>query len=657
LTHQTTTSKTKRKPDFRGVASAYDVRCDDGVVIAHGAFDHQIGTRLPLMNNHGHGNMANVLGHVILTKHPKGIGFDAYTNATENGVHAKILVHSGDIRFVSIWANKLQRDGDVVRHGNIREVSLVISGQNPGALIEEAVVHSADGLYQEVYEGQYIIHSGYSIDFEEVDAENEQEEDIRHMAQKTDLTIEEVLNSLTEDQKKAAAYLIHAAAGTLDTEEDDDEDDDVDGESLADIFETMSEEQKNVVFYYVGTVLEGVALASQQDDEVKQSQQLQEQFYQFQQFQQFQSQYGDDDMAHSSNVFNSFGNQSAQDLNADRRVILDELVHNAIKDGGQSFRRNFVSHAATFGFEDLGLLFPDGQTVGGSEPLMVQTPDEWVSDVLPKATKLPFNRIKSRYADITEEEARARGYIKSSEKLEQVYALFSRVTYPQTIFTKQKMDRDDVLDITDFNIVLYMKKIMRIKWDEEVSRAILVSDGRATNDPLKISEENVRPIYKDHSVYTKRVEIPLGDDTLDVIDAFVVNMHLYKGSGNPTLFTSVERYSEMMVVRDTTGRRVHDNASTLYAALGVSSIVKVPFLTNLTRTVTDGGVTKTLKCVGILVNMKDYSVGFNPGANATMLEDFDIDFNQHVFVYEGRLAGALVVPASAIVFEQVVPNP
>lgn len=635
----------KRMPDFKGIASAYNVRCGDGVIISHGAFDHQIGARVPLMNNHQHGDMTNVLGHVILTEHPKGIGFEAYTNSTPKGAHAKTLVHSGDIQYVSIWANQLEREGNLVTKGSIREVSLVISGQNPGAYIEEVVTHSADGIF-ETQEDQFIIHTGIPVDylFHAADEEDEEVEDDNSDDEKT---VGEILESMTPVQQQAVAYLIHAAAGNISDEDDEDDDDsEDDSEKLSEVFDTLTDAQKTVVFYYVGQVLEARAAAESADaeneedseDDIKQS------YF-----------YGDEDYM-TSNVFNTFGSASNPTFESDRKLIVNEIFQSAVGEKPGSFRQSFIKHAATFGFEDVGILFPEAKAASG-EPFLLRHPDEWVSEVLPKTQKLPFNRIRSRFADITAEEARARGYIKADEKFESVYALFGRVTYPQTIFTKQKMDRDDVNDITDFNVVLFMQKSMRIKWEEEVSRAILIGDGRTLGDPLKISPQNVRPIYSDDEVYAKRVEIPQTADILDVIDSFVSNMVLYKGSGTPTLFTSVETYSEMMVVRDSTGRRIHDNTANLNAALGVNNIVKVPFLTNLTREVTVGGVTKTLKTVGILVNMADYAVGFTPGGNAQMLESFDIDFNQHIYLYEGRLAGALVTPSAAVIYEQVVPTP
>lgn len=574
----------KSKYDFSGYATKVGLKCSDGRTILQNAFQHDDGQTVPLVWQHLHNEPGNILGHAVLENRKDGVYAYCSLNNSANAQDAKEAIAHGDIKALSIYANSLIEKGKDVVHGAIREVSLVIAGANPEAYIDNLAFQHADG----------------SVVADEAEAIICAYDDIEHSAVEPDED--------PTDAKKG---------------EDD--------RTLADVFETLNEEQKTVVYAMLAHALEDSA-----DDggETKHS-----------------NIKGDSEM--KKNIFD----QSAPE---EKNVLSHDALKTILADAQRcgSLKEAFLAHADN-GIENIDYLFPDAKTVTPT-PAYIKRDTDWVKDVFGAAHHSPFARIKSVAADITADEARAKGYQKGKKKMEEVITLLKRVTSPTTVYKKQKLDRDDVVDITDMDVVAWLKLEMRMMLEEEIARAILVGDGRSSASDDKINESNIRPIYSDDDLYSVKVLFDADMTTSKQIDSMILARKDYKGSGNPVFFSTPDAVGNMLLLKDSTGRRLYNTINDLAAALRVNKIVEVPVLENVVRTITPSDGTNPgvgAELVGIEVNMKDYYVGADKGGAVNMFDDFDIDYNQYKYLIETRCSGALVLPYSALVFEKEVEIP
>ena len=586
----------KKTFDFSGYATRVDLKCSDGAIIREDAFKHQNGETVPLVWQHLHNGPENILGHAMLEHRKDGVYAYASFNDSEQGRNAKELVRHGDVKALSIYANKLVRRGVDVLHGAIREVSLVLSGANPGAYIDNVVIAHGDSY--ETSEDEAIIYTGLSF----------------------------------ETQAEA---IEHA---------DDSKEPDMAEKTVGDIFETLTEEQKNVVYYMIGEALSEAGA----DDEAEHSA-----FYENDDY--ISHNDGEETITMTRNVFESLAHGTPMDEGL-------TLSHSDIKsifaegERKNSLKEAVIAHATTYGIENIDMLFPDAQTIG-SRPEFVKRRTEWVASVLTDTHHSPFSRIKTILADITEDDARAKGYIKASMKKEEWFTLAKRVTTPQTVYKKQKLDRNDILDITDFDVVIWVKEEMRLMLDEEIAAAALVGDGRSAGDPDKIKSpsptadgEGIRAIALDASYYAYKVEWDAADaDDVPFVDRVMTSLVDYTGSGSPKLYTSPQILAGLLVERDTLGRRMYSSRAELATAMGVSAIVDIPasILARANFETTAGAVTTTHSLKGIVANLRDYTFGSDAGGKTTLFDDFDIDFNQQKYLLEARLSGTLTKPFSA----------
>lgn len=567
--------------DFAGYATRYGVPCADGRIIDKTAFIQNNGKKVPLVYNHQHNDISSVLGHAFLECREDGVYAYGYFNDTDNGVEAKNQVIHGDLDSLSIWANRLQESGNPPRkhvaHGDIKELSLVLAGANPGAFIEEIVAHSDEEGYEA------FIYSGDSIELNHSEGGTEKED--KPMAD---------TNKEQEPESKSAK----------------------------EVFDEMTEEQQQVAIAIAGQAVEealkeyGIDPEKDDDDE------------------------GGEEMGHSC-----FDN-TCEDTNVLSHDDMVSIVKEAEKTGRMSDA--FLAH----GINNIEYLFPDAQTINGA-PDFIKRNDEWVNDVMNNVHHTPFSRIKSVFADITEDEARAKGYIKGKLKKEEVFSLLKRTTTPQTIYKKQKIDRDDYIDIIDLDVVAWIKTEMRMMLDEEIARAILVGDGRLASSDDKISEDHIRPIWTDADLYTIKAAVNITKDSTsaEIAKAFIVeairSRVQYKGSGTPTLYAPDTIITECLLLEDKNGRMIYDTLDKLATVLRVSKIVTVPVMENLART----KETFTYKLLGIIVNLKDYNVGADKGGAVNMFDDFDIDYNAMKYLIETRCSGAMIKPYGAIAIE------
>lgn len=567
----------KRDFDFSGYATRNDLRCSDGRTIRSGAFVDNDGGTVPLVWQHGHNSPDNVLGHALLENRNDGVYCYAKFNNGEQAKTAKELVKHGDVDSLSIFANKLtQRGGDVL-HGNIVEVSLVLSGANPGARIDNVSLQHSDGSIEELDEA--VIFTGLELSHaDETEEDNSKEADVAD-----EETVADVLNTLTDKQKDAVYYVIGQAIEDAQQDDTDDTDD------------TDKEEAMHSNIFEGDDTLKGT------DDEIA--------------------------LAHSAVV----------------DALEDARSHNL-----SSFKDAFLQHAGTYGIDNIEVLFPDARAVT-DEPTFIKRRTDWVSGVLNDAKHSPFSRIKSIHADITDDKARALGYTKGNRKKEEVFKLLKRVTTPTTVYKKQKFDRDDLIDITDLNVVAWVKKEMRLMLDEEIARALLIGDGRDISSPDKINEENIRPIWKDDSLYAIKILLEKKVVGEDLVDAFIKSFADYEGTGAPKLYTTQTVVTELLLLKDKIGRRLYETKASLAAALGVSEIVEVPVMKGAARDTKKNG---KADLVGIIVNLADYTIGADKGGEVNMFDDFDIDFNQFKYLLETRISGALTQPKTAIVIER-----
>lgn len=618
-----------KKFDFSGWATRANMLCSDGRVIRKDAFKECDGVTVPLVWNHQHNSVDEVLGHALLENRDEGVYAYCTFNDTESGQNAKLLVRHGDVDKLSIYANKLKQQGSDVVHGVIRELSLVLAGANPGAYIESVMMHG-DDAYEEGYicAGEYIenVEPLFHSDNDKK-GETMAEETKKETANESEETVKDVFETLSEKQKKAVYALIGMAleenksGKDEDVKHSDDEDTD-DDETVADVFDTLSEKQKTAVYAIIGSMAE-------EDEKMEHS----------------DIEGGYNEM--KRNVFDKETDNMEVLSHADMEEILDDAKRNG------SLADAVLQH----GIEQIDYLFPDAKTLNNA-PDFIKRDDTWVSDVMNAVHKTPFSRIKSVHADITEADARAKGYVKGNMKFEEVISLLKRVTNPTTIYKKQKLDRDDVIDITDFDVVAWLKTEMRMMLNEEIARAILVGDGRSNSSNDKINEQNVRPIWTDDDVYTIKAAINVTKTATDdekakgFIKACIKSRKDYKGSGNPVMYISEDMLTNCLLLEDTNGRVIYDSIDKLATALRVRKIVPVPVLENLTRVVSEN--THTL--AGIYVNLTDYNIGADKGGAVNMFDDFDIDYNAMKYLIETRCSGALTKPFSAVALELVAPT-
>ena len=583
--------------DFSGWATRNDLLCADGRTIRRNAFKECDGQSVPLVWNHDHKNQDAVLGHALLENREDGVYAYCKFNDTEQGQHAKQLVEHGDVRSLSIYANKLKQIGNDVIHGAIRELSLVLSGANPGAFIDFIMAHGEDeeDSFIANYDENAIIIYHSEISSEETVSENSKEEAIEHSEESKE-------NPKMEEEKK---------------------DEKSEEKTVKDVVDSMTDEQREVMYALIGMAAGNSSVTNEEDKNNN-------------------SEGGNENMKH--NVFENEENKNDKVLSHD---AIETIIGDAKRYG--SMKESFLAHAATYGIDKIDYLCPDAKTTNAT-PEFIKRDTGWVRTVMNSVHHSPFSRIKSVFADITEEDARAKGYIKGKLKKEEVFSLLKRTTSPVTVYKKQKMDRDDVVDITDFDVIAWLKSEMRMMLDEELARAFLVGDGRLSSSDDKINEQNIRPIWKDDDLYTIKslITVPSnGSLAEEFIDQSVRAMKEYKGSGSPIAFMTEDMLTECLLLKDTNKHRLYRNAEEVATAMRVSSIVTVPVMSGLTRT----SGPDTLELKAIIVNLNDYNVGADKGGAINMFDDFDIDYNQQKYLIETRCSGALIRPYSAIALE------
>ena len=591
------------KFDFSGWATRNNLRCSDGRTIIKDAFKANDGQIVPLVWNHRHDDPYNVLGHALLENRDEGVYAYCTFNNTEAGVNAKNLVEHGDVSALSIYANQLKQQGPNVLHGAIREVSLVLAGANPGAFIDSIIRHN--GIESD---DEAVIYTGEPICIRHADTNGDDDDE----------TVADVFNTLTEKQKTVVYAMI--AKALSDKEDGDDgishsDDGNNDDETIEDVFNTLSDKQKNVVYILIAEVAKKI-----------------------------QNEEGDnDDMKH--NIFD-MDDTNANDVLSHSEM--ESIISDAKRYG--SLRESVLAH----GIDSIDYLFPDASTIEGT-PEFISRDMGWVQSVMNSVHHTPFSRIKSIFANITEEDARAKGYIKGKLKKDEVFGLLKRTTTPTTVYKKQKLDRDDVIDITDFDVVAWLKTEMRQMLDEELARAFLIGDGRITSSEDKINEQNIRPIVSDDDLYTIKTIVDAGTNaTPDMkakafIRAAIKSRKSYKGSGEPTLYTTEDVLTDCLLLEDSTGRVIYDSITKLANTLRVKEIITVPVMEGAKGK--NGG-----ELLGVIVNLSDYNVGADKGGAVNMFDDFDIDYNAQKYLIETRCSGALIKPYSAIALELTKPT-
>ena len=563
--------------DFSGWATKNNLLCSDGRTILKDAFKNDDGVTVPLVWNHQHNDPSNILGHALLENRDEGVYAYCKFNDSEPGKNAKLLVEHGDVSALSIYANQLKQQGGNVLHGAIREVSLVLAGANPGAFIDSVISHSED------IDDEAIIYTGENICL--AHAEKQMEETTKVMEEKKEMAPE----TKAEEPKKE--------------------------KTVQEVFDTLNEEQKKVVYALIGQVIEEAENKSSKDIEG-----------------------GKKEMKH-----NVFENDKENQENVLQHSDIEAIFADAKRYG--SLKDSVLQHGIT----NIDYLFPEAKDVNAA-PEFIKRDMGWVEKVMRSVHHTPFSRIRSTFANITEEDARAKGYIKGKLKKDEVFSLLKRSTTPTTVYKKQKLDRDDVVDITDFDVVAWLKSEMRMMLDEELARAFLIGDGRISSSDDKINEQNIRPIYNDDDLYTVKAVIEVSqtataeEKTKAFIKSVIKNRKEYKGTGSPTLYTTEDVVSDCLLLEDANGRFIYDNIDKLKNVLRVADIVTVPVM--------EGAKGKNQgDLLAILVNLADYNVGADKGGAVNMFDDFDIDYNAQKYLIETRCSGALVKPYSAIAFE------
>ena len=586
--------------DFSGWATRSNIKCSDGRTIMNDAFKENNGQKVPLVWNHQHDDPSEVLGHALLENRSDGVYAYCKFNNTESGQNAKALVQNGDVDKLSIYANKLKTVANNVIHGCIREVSLVLAGANPGAYIDSVIVHGEGSEIEE--EG--VIYTSENIDVIEHADSSDDKEPKKDEKEET-VKMENKDSEKKEEQKK--------------------------DKTVQEVFDTLNEEQKDAVYAIVGQAVEDAKKDSSDDEENNKEEGESE------------------DMKH--NVFDKDDNQEV--------LMHSEMINEAIRDAKKygSMKESFLAHAEANNMENYEILFPDATELY-KEPRVIEEDRSWVAKVMNKVHHTPFSRVKTTFGRMSETEARAKGYIKGNLKTDIKMSFLNRVTTPTTVYIKNDIDRDDVIDITDFDIVAWQKREMRKNLDKELALAMLLGDGRNVSDPNKINEQNIRPVIKDNEMYTIQYTVTDGVDynnannshsendsvTKGVIRAAIKSRKQYKGSGRPTFYTTEDLLTDMLLIEDQNGRLIYDSIQKLCTALRVDEIVTIPEM--------EGEAYKDI--YGIIVNMADYTAGADKGGSVNMFDDFDIDYNQMKYLMETRMSGALTVPYSAIVLKKEV---
>ena len=606
-----------KKYDFAGWATKNNIRCSDGRTIRANAFAAQDGTQVPLVWMHNHNDVNEVLGHADLENRPEGVYAYCSFNGTEGAQNARELVKHGDICALSIWANQLQQNGGDVVHGEIKEVSLVLAGANRGAVIDAVMSHGE--LSDEEAEMRFV---GFGdLELAHADSEGEDMDDNNSKENSSYKTVGEVYESMTDEQKKVVAIIAdQVAKDTKDKlsgkKSDTDKADDEDSENEDD---NDSRKEGNEMKH---NVFEG---ATPQDvlshDDMKQ-------------------------------IFSDAKKMGSLKAAVDESRESGALAHADVPTGGMTV----ATGSQTYGFNDPEFLFPDAKTIN-TTPDFIKRDTNWVDEVMAGTHHTPFSRVKSIFADITEDQARAKGYIKGKLKKEEVFSLLKRTTDPQTIYKKQKMDKDDIDDITDFNVVTLIKAEMQMMLREETARAILIGDGRLTSDDDKIKEDHIRPVFNDADLFTVKVAVEVPANASEdvkakaLIRAAIKARKLYKGSGNPTFYSTEDELTNMLLLENGIGERLYKSEAEVATAIRAKKITTVEPMEGLEIEIDEGvGVKKKYPVAGTMVNLADYNIGTNGGAKTDFFDDFDIDYNQYKYLYETRMSGALIKPFSAITF-------
>nr|FAA02722.1 MAG TPA: capsid protein [Siphovirus LN-2020-1] len=585
------------KFDFSGWATKNDLACSDGRTIKHNAFKENDGQRVPLVWQHGHNAVDNVLGHALLENRDEGVYAYCAFNDTPGAENAKELVKHGDVKALSIYANRLDQRGADVIHGNIVEVSMVLSGANPGALIDNVALEHSDGSWTES-EDEAVIYSGLTLSHDSGETTEDTESmDEDEVYDEDDLTVADVLETLDDDQRLAVAALIEEISGDVDAE---DEDFDEDEEFDEDYDEDYDEDAEH-------------------------------------------GDSGGDTLMHS----NIFEGDARNHMGPHLSHADEEQIFSEARQPGMTLRTAVLAHAADYGIKNPELLFPDATNLD-PEPQRIMRENSWVSKVLQGAKHSPFSRVKTQWSNLTADDLRAKGYVKASRKKDVVYEVANRKTEPTTVYNKTKIDRDDVLDITTFNVVAWMQQNLRLALEEELARAVLIGDGREVSNPDKIKESNIRPIWKDDELFSHKVLIDKDAKTADIIDVVRRSRKFYKGSGSPVLFTTNGFICDMLEIKDHNERYIYETRQAVANALNVSDVIEVEVMEGANREVAG----KKQNLLGIIVNMQDYTLGADKGGETSFFEQFDIDFNQEKYLLEARCSGSLTKYKSAIVIEK-----
>lgn len=613
--------------DFSGWATKNDILCSDGRTIKKNAFIGQHGARVPIVWNHRHDSIENVLGHAYLENREEGVYAYCFANSTDGGQRAKELTRNKDISAFSIWANGLKQKGGDVLHGVIRELSLVLAGANPGAIIDSPLAH--DGLsndetealirfvdYSDIPTFNDVIHSEEGETSEsEVESETEVETETSN---EEETKVEEEETKVEEKKPETAEKEVEEALEHAES---------TNTKTYKEVWDSLNEDQRDLLYYLVY-------------------------------FAQNEKETGDGNMKHSVFEASAMDTQDTEPVLAHSEEEIRNVFEKAASSRVNSVKEHFLSHGIT----EIEKLFPDYKSLTDA-PEFIKRPDAWVKKVMNGVKHTPFSRIKTMFADITKDEARAKGYIKGTKKTDEQFGLLKRYVEPTTIYKKQTLDRDDILDITDFDVVAWLKMEMRGMLEEEIARQILVGDGRAVGNPDRIDPTKIIPIWTDAEMFTINTTIEIGDkDTTNTradkfIDAAVRAHDDYRGSGSPTMYVDQSVLTDMLLQKDLNGRRIYTSKAELATALLVDDIIPIPVMKGLRRSVTVGegneAVTTVHTLMAIVVNLDDYRVGADKGGDVAMFDDFDIDYNQQKYLIETRMSGMLVKPSSAIVIESI----
>lgn len=616
--------------DFGGWATRNNIKCSDGRTILKDAFKQNDGQKVPLVWNHQHDDVNEVLGHALLENRAEGVYAYCKFNNTESGQTAKALVMNGDVDKLSIYANKLKTQMNNVMHGCIREVSLVLAGANPGAYIDSVVVHGEGADVEE--EGVIYTDEALELSHSEGEDTGTEDSEINDSKENQNGNSEEQDNKESDkDSDKEPEKNNKKEDSDMNKDKENLEHNDNEP-TVEEIFNGMTDDQKNAVYAIVGQAVANATGEGDEDNDEKNNDN------------------GGENMKH--NVFDN-------DTNNDEVLQHSEILGDALADAKKygSLRESILEHAAINNITDIDKLFPDAIELY-KEPKMIEKDNSWVAKVMNGVKHTPFSRVKTTFGRMTEPEARAKGYVKGNKKTDVKMAVLNRVTTPTTVYIKNEIDRDDVIDITDFDVVAWQKKEMRKQLDKELALAMLLGDGRNVSDANKINEQNIRPIIKDDDLYTIKYTITEGRDykqatnsqsnndsfTKGIIRGAVRSRKDYKGSGTPTFFTTEDYLTDMLLIEDQNGRRIYESIAALALALRVDEIVTIPEM--------EAEAYKDI--IGVIVNMADYTAGADKGGAVSMFDDFDIDYNQMKYLIETRMSGALTVPYSAIVLKKVV---